>query len=388
MKKINWKDFKIKDEQPNLIENGWDSFQPVGSGVSLFRQWNFDKVIEFDDAEWNGVYSKSILFNNVLRTTYTGATSYLSRFFPQRKSVEMGKEYILRIKIKNPYWNVHLVFGSLAPLEYGEQGSPTQGYVMPKTDEYIVHEVRCRGRDDNNRVELFYSHARFPQDINIGEYFDIAWLSLTPVDDQHLVVEKTPLGNGLTRIQTWGGNESGKLRFIANSEKVGEPLSFSMYIENNGDDIALNHDAPSTNNSIEKGYKGFFETKTEVSVGEYKYIGIGTEGNLDFIASEPQFVEGNKSNPVLLINELEDGREHVQVHGVKNDTKLISPKIEGLSGEPYQIKTDIENNGIEMSMDTTLGDKSISVGKGENSVSHTGELQGQHIIFELGAKDE
>ena len=109
---------------------------------------------------------------------------------------------------------------------------------------------------------------------------------------------------------------------------------------------------------------------------------------LDFIASDPQIVEGDKANPVLIVTDLDDGREHVQVYGAYPDTKLISKEVQGFIGEPYQIKTDIENNGIEMSMDTTLGDKSIDINKGSNSISHTGELQGQHIIIELGAKYE
>lgn len=42
----------------------------------------------------------------------------------------------------------------------------------------------------------------------------------------------------------------------------------------------------------------------------------------------------------------------------------------------------------ELTMTSTLGDKSIDVNKGSNEISHTGELKGQHIIVELGAKNE
>ena len=35
VKQINWKDFKIKDAKPNLIDKGWDSFSIVGDTENL-----------------------------------------------------------------------------------------------------------------------------------------------------------------------------------------------------------------------------------------------------------------------------------------------------------------------------------------------------------------
>lgn len=186
-REISWNDFELEGNKENLIKQGWESFVPYGygSGVSLFRQWNLDKVTELDDREWSGVYSNAELIEDVLRTSYNGNANKLSRFFPQNQSIEPDKKYIMRIKIRNPFWDVHLFSGSLKWVDAG-----SIGYRMPKSEEFVVHEIEVVGTNDNNRLELYYSHSRFPQDVNIGEYFDIAWLSLTPIDNQHLVVEK------------------------------------------------------------------------------------------------------------------------------------------------------------------------------------------------------
>lgn len=367
MKKINWRDFEIADLQPNLIPDGWDSFEPYGSGKNYLKNWDFSTedawlehrtkfsyvdgkvVIDFDD-NWGGI-----------RQVVGG---------------EEEKVFVLRARVR--------VTGSEpAIMRFQWGGTQSNLFEVSPDQKWVTIEAEMNGMEPST---LYVYKARASTNI-----VEIDWVQFTPIDDQHLVVEKTPLGNGLTRIQTWGGKYEFKLMSRSSDGwKENTTYTFSCF-------VSSEHNVGFRLFNQRQGLiwsKDFGEYMKHTMTLNRNLSGlthIQTENindNLDFIASDPQIVEGDKANPVLLIHELEDGRERVQVHGVKNDTKLISPKIEGLSGEPYQIKADIENNGIEMSMDSTLGDKSISVGKGENSVSHTGELQGQHIIIELGAKDE
>lgn len=364
-KQINWKDFEIKGLQPNLIPNGWDSFEPYGSGENYLKNWDFSTedawlehrtkfsyvdgkvVIDFDD-NWGGIH--------------------------QVVGGEEEKVFVLRARVR--------VTGSepaIMRLQWG--GTQSKLIDISPNGEWVTIEVEMNGREPSR---LYVYKARASTNI-----VEIDWVQLTPKDNQHLVVEKTPLGNGLTRVQTWGGNNAVKYRALNIPMIKDKKYTDSIYIENLRGEFIVSTNTSWNFATIPKGFKGFVSaTNTAAVTGTTNFTFKGSKDtSLDFIASEPQIVEGDKANPALIVTDLEDGRSHVQVYGANVDTKLISKPINEFDGELYSLKTEIENLGISLDMVSTVSEEITTINKGDNKVEHIGELEGNQIIVELGAKN-
>ena len=102
---------------------------------------------------------------------------------------------------------------------------------------------------------------------------------------------------------------------------------------------------------------------------------------------DPQIVEGDKANPVLIVTPLDDGREHVQVFGATPDTKLVYDEA-GFKGELYSFNTEIENQGTHLKMTSTVGDYDKEIGEGTTEIKQAGNLTSSKLEFEIGASDE
>lgn len=214
------------------------------------------------------------------------------------------------------------------------------------------------------------------------------WDSFEPYDGSEVKI--TPLGNGLTRIQTWGGNSPFKLQSYGGGYwESGKTYTFSLYLLseqnigirlfNSGSHLIWSNDFPDyINHTVEQNRK----------VADITHISAKNVGdNLDFIASDPIINEGDKPNPTLIVTELDDGREHVQVYGTTKDTKLVYSGNEGFIGEDYGLKTTIENNGIDLDFSTSLIEEKKRIEKGENKVNLQGELSTK-LSIEIGVPSE
>ena len=87
-----------------------------------------------------------------------------------------------------------------------------------------------------------YIYANAPtSEVDVGDSLEIDWIQITPIDNQHLVVEKTPLGNGMTRIQTWGGSSTVQLLLTSGNLGIDKlkNFTFSAYLENKGPEFDI-----------------------------------------------------------------------------------------------------------------------------------------------------
>lgn len=464
----SWDSFDIVGDTENLISDGWDSFSPYGSGKNYVDNWDFSSN---DLTGWLGSYGENKIIDGQLVKVFD-ADHKAARLEYYTSILQQG-EYKFRIKIKSEF-RIHV---------RGWNNTDFTSDVIEISDDFIVWETDFNVLEENTNTRFrFYGDGD-----TLDKKIVVDWIQITPVDNQHLIVEKTPLGNGLTRIQTWGGKdkiklvfqqrgieknvvgslyahnigenkldiyanrggaskvlsknekeyitldqlssqsgnvgilirtinsndnldfiasdpiinegdkpnvtllkeklkdgrthlrayggqETGKLRFIQASDKVGDPLFLSMNIENRSSDIGLNFDAPSTNDVIEKGHNGLFTSQTEVSVGSYKYIGVRTDTYLDIIADDPIFIE-SKGYPF--------GEEEF-------------PNFEDLKGSGDAVavwRFDIEGEAVVPKIETsdeitiTKGETYVTLNKGTHIVPQLQLENGDTVIYIRGKKD-
>ena len=374
--KGSWKDFKIKDLKPNLIPNGWDSFEPYGSGKNYVENWNF----ESDDLSgWNSYYTNNSVVNNTLVAKFKREEAMGIKMLELTLDDEALKnqEVIIRIKFKATL---------VTTLFNWENVSPNINYVYRDIGKWVVVEHRTKPTNNKIKIRLYGDRNTLYE----GQSIEVDWVQVTAGEDQHLVVEKTPVGNGFTRIQTWGGNSPFKLQsYGVGYWESGKTYTFSLYLLseqnigirlfNSGSHLIWSNDFPDyINHTVEHNRK----------VADITHISAKNVGdNLDFIASDPIINEGDKPNPTLLIEELDDGREHVKVYGATKGTKLVYSGNEGFIGEDYGLKTTIENNGIDLDFSTSLTEEKKRIEKGENKVNLQGELSTK-LSIEIGVPSE
>lgn len=419
--KGSWKDFKIKDLKPNLIPDGWDSFEPYGNEGeetraplevfdenyaqnellngdfrkgehhwSLRREGKFTfgengVTIESPDTRFNHIYQEfsvvegDVYYCNVeyelnkkITMATIGAKSNPQANYPKGPAVEFGDKpngnsASLRFVGENDNKYLGIFTQTLAA---------QAGAVLTIKNINLINLTKNFGEGNEPSQEWC--------DNNLKYYAN--WEDLSEQDKpvrawDNMAIHYTPLEDGLTRIQTWGGNNRVKLR---SPVLTGEfPFVSSMFLENKGQSFNIWTSNRNDDFNVERDFSGYIVQRDTL-----KNRPLFLEGeNLDFIASDPQIVEGDVPNPVMIVTPLDDGREHVQVYGATKDTKLVYSGNEGFIGEDYGLKTTIENNGIDLDLSTSLTEEKKRIEKGENKVNLQGELSTK-LSIEIGVPSE
>lgn len=358
VQKINWEDFELSGNKENLISQGWDSFEPYGSGKNYVDNWDFTN----DDMSMWGNYSKNK--DNTISVDYGWSC---------RQDITLPKgEYQVRVKHKLDSGKGKVrVSSALIGMNI----------ISTSRDEWHVHESVVTVDEDVSGPLYILNADRTEGVVRVD------WIQITPVDDQHLVVEKTPLENGLTRIQTWGGSQAIKL---VNSDRIdvsdNDYITQSMMIQNIGhNNVVWRDNRMSVFYRVPPGKSEHVTLEGHIPIPRlYSNIRVdNVTDNLDFIASDPQIVEGDVPNAVMVVDTLDDGRSLVEVLNPNPDTKLTYKGGTGANGEPYELKTKIDNLGRKLHMETNFGD--IEIGKGYKELTFEGNLDGSQFEIDIGA---
>lgn len=257
----------------NLITNGWDSFEPYGSGLNYVDNWDFSRN---NTSEWTNYRTTTKIENNTLLVMSKGEQSASTSI---RNIKFLGKVKI-RLKLKSTN-GIEL---NTAVMGYKDR----RRIFIEKSDEFEVIEFEDEIISTDNRLYIYTNNKS--GETKIDELVTIDWIQITPVDNQHLVVEKTPIGNGLTRIQTWGGNRRVKLRAIPRLNQIGY-YTFSSFLDNS--DMTINgYDGKNFEYIFKNGLNQFTRENTVLTL-TINIVGKEVNDNLDFIASEPIIVEGD-----------------------------------------------------------------------------------------------
>ena len=176
--------------------------------------------------------------------------------------------------------------------------------------------------------------------------------------------------------------------------ETGTDMTISLYVENNSDSsVRFSNnltiggvsypDGAEYMITVPREYKGFAYLKGEKVDGTVE-LDIRSDGNIDMIVSQPEIIEGHELNAMLVIEDLDDGRKHVQVHNVNENTKLVYKGGNVIKGEPYTLETEIENDGRIFNLSANMFDNVVEVQKGMNDIRKSGELQDKELKIEIG----
>ena len=386
-REISWNDFELEGNKENLIKHGWDSFGPWGSGKNYVENWDF----ESDDLRGfigSNAMEVSIVNNKLIgEVGETGELSASAILIQNIPNLPLG-EYLFRAKLKSTNTSTRIYYRTRSNATDRKQ----EIFELDKTD--IIEFYFSRTVLDDFDIWVYANNPI--NSVNIGDKIEIDWVQITPVDNQHLVVEKTPLGNGLTRIQTWGGNDDMKLKSpnFGQLAETGTDMTISLYVENNSDsmirfsnNLAISGepypDGAKYMITVPREYKGFAYLKGELVGGDVE-LDIRSDGNIDMIVSQPEIIEGHDLNAMLFIEDLDDGRKHIQVHNVNENTKLVYTGGGVIKGEPYTLETEIENDGRIFNLSANMLDSVVEVQKGMNDIKKSGELQDKELKIEIG----
>ena len=142
VKKINWKDFEIKDLQPNLIPNGWDSFEPYGSGKNYVENWDFESDDLSEFRRWSTQISVK---DNMLYIYETGdygdANAGFSGILP--KGI-----YKVRYKVKAPF--------GLREWQWRNTSVENTNIARPKSNEFVIYEREFEIVDETKPVRISF----------------------------------------------------------------------------------------------------------------------------------------------------------------------------------------------------------------------------------------
>lgn len=361
----SWSDFVLEPSLPNLIENGWDDFEPYGSGKNYVENWDFSE----GEKGWSNHISQSKVVDSKVVIDFSKSWGGIR----QQVTCDPSKEYVLRAKVR-------VTSGEPADFRFQWDSRQTPLTTIEADNRWVVVEGVLTGQDGPLYVYQGKSSTNT---------LEIDWVSVSEKDNQHLVVEKTPLGNGLTRIQTWGGNNVVKYRATNMPMIKDKKYTDSIYIENLRDEFIVSTNTSWNFATIPKGFKGFVSaTNTAALTGTTNFTFKGSKDtSLDFIASDPVIVEGNVPNPVMIVDTLDDGREHVRVFGATKDTKLVYRGDEGFKETGYRLQTNIENKGVGLSIKSSLSEEKQYLPKGRTEVDFEGELTDK-LEIEIGAAND
>ena len=299
-------DFSLQDlpneQGENLIPDGWNSFEHNGSGKNYVDNWDFSS----DDRSEITNYGNDITIENGILKVETNRD--VAGASIRYSDINYIGNVIVRLKINAP-------FGSRVA---GSTGTSGERISIKPNSNYEVHELLLSLNSVNNRIFIYTDENASGKK---GHYIEIDWIQITPVDDQHLVVEKTPLGNGLTRIQTWGGTTDIKLKTeeIPNDIEENTPMLYSFYIENNGkDEVRFLNNWSISGEPYPEGaeymivvppnYKGMASLTGTKAHGKLE-LNVRSSSVIDIVASEPQIVEGipDRFTNSIIENSLKDG---------------------------------------------------------------------------------
>lgn len=259
----------------NLIPNGWDSFNVYGGDVepafvdtSGFKQFgkNTPEAIIVDSGKWE------VIAPDTRATTH----AYLEK---------AAREDIIRFNEKTV-----TVLLEVEALSLKDQNKfsfyVNNGYVWPNDSIKLgrhFYKIEYKMGSNTNPVLHFSQPAESHVVVHSVVIYD---------DTCKPHLRKTPLDNGLTRIQTWGGNDRLKIRNVGafKSNHI-----FSAYIENNGDTFSIGDGWSFVSNTgnLDKGDKSFVTFKYDSRGTDTRVAAREVHYNLDFIASDPQIVEGD-----------------------------------------------------------------------------------------------
>lgn len=332
-----WDSFEPVGNKPNLIPNGWDSFNPYGSGKNYVENWDFTKEIIDHISHWQ---LERTVKDNVLR--FYGNTEN-ERFFQFEYDDKSTQDMILRFKYRSS--------SDCATREFANSNIVKQGQPIVKSENWNIYEYqfnRLSGTEELALLRFF---------VKPTEWIEIDWVQITPVDNQHLVVEKTPLENGLTHIQTWGGTADIKLKTeeLPNDIEENSPMVYSFYIENNGkDEVRFLNNWSISGEPYPEGaeymivvpinYKGMAYLKGSKAHGKLE-LNVRSSGGINIVASEPQIVESDKPNLTVLKEDLGNSLTRIRTFGGQEESKLRFEKP--FDNEDLTFSTYLENVGEE-----------------------------------------
>ena len=296
----------------NLIPNGWDSFKPYGSGKNVIRNWNFinNNLEEF--SAWNmslSIRDKKLTIENEGHVTANVR-------LPSTNDVGA---YILRIKAKS----------SSGIFLRGYTGTNRKTLSIKKSDEFEVSELELECTSVDNSI-IIYSGEALSQGKE-GDVIEIEWIQLTPVNDQHLVVERTKIDDTFTRVRTWGGNRQHKLLygFDGALEKTN---SISTLIKNIGiNPVIIRQNQGVIDVLIDAGEKQFVNIQSDPSStawNQFHVRSLKSTDHLDFIASDPSIYEEPYGAELPLpTDEVGGTGKGVAKVILKNEMKKVIPKV-------------------------------------------------------------
>lgn len=324
--------YKLEDEYEkpwgaNLIPNGWDSFKPYGSGENYVKNWDFST----NEKLWTGSHLSAEIINGKLVMYNTTDKVNTMAYYTIGLDTDELVDVIFRVKYRST---------NGFNFDNFEGGGKADNTLFEPSDTFVVREVV--GQVTNGtRVKMYNGGIRNGE---MGIKTEIDWIQITPVDNQHLVVEKTPLGGGLTRIQTWGGNHPNKLTLYGIYTDSNKIYTFSNFMSDK-------------TNTLRVSVSNF----GTISVGENEFIVLNGKGlnnagifirirannmsdNLDFIASDPVIVEGGTpptwqadENPRIINEGTIDSQPLIKL--IKGTTTTCEYEVNGIYFK-YHFNTD------------------------------------------------
>lgn len=395
VQKINWEDFELSGNKENLIKQGWDSFEPYGFGEYIGKAP--EEV--FEEGYVRNIFSYKN-FKNV--DYYDGIDVY--RY---KKLDNVGKDFFIKVSKKNPDEDIDNFW-----LTIGNHPNPNR---TTNTSIFISNGDTLSHRNIKIDGDVYISYFPTTVDLSILDKYNIeiyatdktsveeqyvAWEDLSDEEKPVNAYEKgytyiQPLDNGFTRVRTKGGDTDMKYKSpnFGQLGETGTDMTISLYVDNNSDsmirfsnNLAIGGvsypDGAEYMITVPSGYKGFAYLKGEKVDGTVEFD-IRSDGDIDMIVSEPEIIMGHDLNAMLLVEKLEDGKSLVEVLNPNPDTKLTYKGGSGVSGEPYELKTKIDNLGRKLHMETNFGDREI--GKGYKELSFEGNLDGSQFEIDIGA---
>lgn len=426
-REISWNDFELEGNKENLIDVGWESFEPYGFGEFIGKapEEVFDENYAQNEL-LNGDFRNGLQYwvLNTLNAEVTNGTVHL--FNQSRNTARAYQTFD-----KSLFDEGDIMYACAdALIEKGIDDVRFVVFLDKGVDLYIEGNGEWSHysiyteytENDINQIQLgrSYNESRWKnvQLINLTKLFGKGneptkewcdenlkyypnWQDLSEEEKPVNAYEKgytyiQPLDNGFTRIRTKGGDTDMKYKSpnFGQLGETGTDMTISLYVENNSDsmirfsnNLAIGGvpypDGAEYMITVPREYKGFAYLKGE-QVGRDVELDIRSDGNIDMIVSQPEIIEGHDLNAMLLIEDLDDGRKHVQVHNVNENTKLVYTGGGVIKGEPYTLETEIENDGRIFNLSANMLDDKIEVQKGMNDIKKSGELQDKELKIEIG----